>query len=87
MFISVIVIGSSLDSSNEKDMYRNMTIDLSIQRNLLNKQLDSINKLFDCTNKQNDELVSDLKIYIDSVKYYKKYKKLYNQSLIKDTLK
>lgn len=86
LFITVIIIGYHFDNSDKLTIYQNLynqSIIESKKTNLSNKLLVSINE---DKSKEIDYLKNKLKTSEDSVKYYKKYKKLYSYTFKKDSI-
>lgn len=86
LFITVILIGYHFDNSDKLIVYQNLYNQSVIE----NKKANLSNKLLTYINKDKsldiDYLQNKLKTSEDSVKYYKKYKKLYSYSFKKDSV-
>lgn len=87
LFISVCIISINLDNTDKLSVYKKLTIDYSnsyeSEHNKMQSKIDSIDKLLQKISKL-EKLNST---YIDSLSYYKKYKRLYNHTQIKkDTI-
>lgn len=86
LFITVILIGYHFDNSDKLTIYQNLYNQSVIENkkaNLSNKLLGYINE---DKSKEINYLRNKLKTSEDSVKFYKKYKKLYSHTFKKDSV-
>lgn len=87
LFISAVYIGYQLDTHESSEMYKKLYIQSYTENKELNKSYDLVGSQKDSLLVELNKSNSNMDCYQDSIKSFKKYKKLYNQSLIKDTIR